>query len=109
MPCPIETRSSARCSPWPVGFPPCPAHCNDSGKIKADSQGVSLSLCLVEALDQLWTKTPAFSGPESALDSARATESTRFMVGAVGIELLNKFTKSHVITVLPTSSQMNWS
>jgi len=37
-------------------------------------------------LDQLWTKTPAFCGPESALDSARATESTRFMVGAVGIE-----------------------
>jgi len=31
------------------------------------------------------------------------------LVGAVGIELLNKFTKSHVITVLPTSSQMNWS
>jgi hypothetical protein len=57
-----------------------------SGKRKADSQGISLSLCLVEALDQLWTKTPAFSGPESALDSARATESTRFMVGAVGIE-----------------------
>ena len=56
------------------------------GKKKADSQGVGLSLCLVEALDQLWTKAPAFYGPESALDSARATESTRFMVGAVGIE-----------------------
>jgi hypothetical protein len=54
---------------------------------KADSHGVGLSLCLVEALDQLWTKTPAFCGHESALDSARATESTRFMVGAVGIEL----------------------
>src|SRR5258705_13407967 len=26
-------------------------------KRKADSQGVGLSLCLVEALDQLWTKT----------------------------------------------------
>src|ERR1700756_1938872 len=86
MPCPIETRSSARCSPWPVGFPPCPAHCNDSVKRKADSQGVGLSPCLIEALDQLWTKTPGFCGPESALDSARATESTRFMVGAVGIE-----------------------
>ena len=54
---------------------------------KADSQGVGLFLCLVEALDQLWTKTPAFCVHESALDSARATESTRFMVGAVGIEI----------------------
>ncbi len=36
---------------------------------------------------RLWTKTPAFCGLESALDSARATESTRFMVEAVGIEL----------------------
>src|SRR5258708_10188187 len=60
-------------------------------------------------LDQLWTKTPAFCGPESALDSARAIESTRFMVGAVGIELLIKFTKSRVFTVLPTANQMNWS
>src|SRR6266851_1529681 len=31
------------------------------------------------------------------------------LVGAVGIELLNKLTKSHVVTVLPTASQMNWS
>jgi hypothetical protein len=31
------------------------------------------------------------------------------LVGAVWIELLNKFTKSHVITVLSTASQMNWS
>jgi hypothetical protein len=44
-----------------------------------------------EALDQLRTKTPAFCGPESALDSARAIESTRFMVRAVGIELLFNF------------------
>jgi len=55
-------------------------------KRKADSQGVGLSLCLVEALDQLWTKTPIFYATRSALSSARATESTRFMVGAVGIE-----------------------
>jgi hypothetical protein len=85
------------------------SNCNDSVKRKADSQGVGLFLCLVEALDQLWTKTPAFCGPESALDSARATESTRFMVGAVGIELLLNFTKSRVSTVLPTVNQMNWS
>ncbi len=31
------------------------------------------------------------------------------MVGAVGIELLNKLIKSHVFTVLPTANQMNWS
>ena len=78
-------------------------------KKKANSQGVGLFLCLAEALDQLWTKTPAFAALESALDSARATESTRFMVGAVGIELLIEFTKSRVVTVLPTASQMNWS
>jgi hypothetical protein len=35
--------------------------------------------------------------------------STGLLVGAVGIELLNKFTKSHAVTVLPTASQMNWS
>jgi len=62
------------------------AYCNDSVKRKADSQGVGLFLCLVKALDQLWTKTHGFCVHESALDSARATESTRFMVGAVGIE-----------------------
>jgi hypothetical protein len=27
----------------------------------------------------------------------------------VGIELLIKFTKSRVVTVLPTANQMNWS
>jgi hypothetical protein len=37
----------------------------------------------------------AFCGPESSLDSARAIESTRFMVGAVGIELLIQFTNPH--------------
>jgi hypothetical protein len=31
------------------------------------------------------------------------------MVEAVGIELLNKSTKSHAVTVLPTANQMNWS
>jgi hypothetical protein len=31
------------------------------------------------------------------------------LVGAVGIELLFHFTKSRVVTVLPTASQMNWS
>ena len=31
------------------------------------------------------------------------------LVGAVGIELLNKLIKSHVFTVLPTASQANWS
>jgi hypothetical protein len=41
------------------------------------------SFCLVEALDQLWTKTPTFYLTRSALSSARATESTWFMVGAV--------------------------
>jgi len=33
----------------------------------------------------------------------------RRLVGAVGIELLFNFIKSHVFTVLPTASQMNWS
>ena len=33
----------------------------------------------------------------------------RKLVGAVGIELLINFTKSHVFTVLPTADQMNWS
>jgi len=28
---------------------------------------------------------------------------------AVGIELSIKFTKSRVVTVLPTANQMNWS
>jgi hypothetical protein len=27
----------------------------------------------------------------------------------VGFELLIQFTKSHVVTVLPTADQMNWS
>ena len=31
------------------------------------------------------------------------------LVGAVGIELLNKLTKSHVSTVLPTAIRTNWS
>jgi hypothetical protein len=48
---------------------------------------VGLSLCLVETLDQVWTKTPTFYATRSALSSARATESMRFMVGAVGIEI----------------------
>src|SRR5580765_6082600 len=57
-----------------------------SGKRKADSRESAFLFYLIAALDQLWTKTPAFLWPESAPDSARATESTRFMVGAVGIE-----------------------
>jgi len=31
------------------------------------------------------------------------------LVGAVGIELLIKFTKSRVVMVLRTPNQMNWS
>jgi len=36
-------------------------------------------------------------------------QSGRWLVGAVGIELLYNFTKSRVFTVLPTANQMNWS
>ncbi len=50
------------------------------------TEKVSCRGARVEALDQLWTKTPIFYATRSALSSARATESTRFMVGAVGIE-----------------------
>lgn len=33
----------------------------------------------------------------------------RLLVGAVGIELSFNLTKSRVLTVLPTASQMSWS
>ena len=36
-------------------------------------------------------------------------EQMGWLVGAVGIELLIKLTKSRVVTVLPTANQMNWS
>jgi hypothetical protein len=38
-----------------------------------------------------------------------ADHSGRWLVGAVGIELSIKFTKSYVVTVLPTADPMNWS
>jgi hypothetical protein len=44
---------------------------------------------------RLWTnfepKPPAFVALNQHLDSARATKSTRFMVGAVGIETMTLF------------------
>jgi hypothetical protein len=36
-------------------------------------------------------------------------DSSKGLVGAVGIELLIDLTKSHAFTVLPTANQMNWS
>jgi hypothetical protein len=42
-------------------------------------------------------------------DFPSPVESKRRLVGAVGIELLIKFTKSRVVMVLPTANQMNWS
>jgi hypothetical protein len=37
------------------------------------------------------------------------SEQMGWLVGAVGIELSIKFTKSYVVTVLPTADPMNWS
>jgi hypothetical protein len=48
-------------------------------------------------------KTPAVAGVFLLIETAVN------LVGAVGIELLINFTKSHVFTVLPTADQMNWS
>ena len=46
----------------------------------------------------------------SLQDNVRYRESPKTVNGRpVKIELLIKFTKSRVVTVLPTANQMNWS
>ena len=67
------------------------------------------SFCLFEALDQLRTKTPTFYLTRSILSGAGTTESMRFMVGAVGIEIASPFSKSKKDNGVAPPPLSNWS